>query len=241
VAVKKRKIVIPVLVLLLSLICGCRKKEGPAQQEGAQENAKPQVLAMHVEPKWQRKGDFVTTFAGLGMGPGRRDLHINYAVDPNIEQFFVHVPDDYTGEAAYGLVVFIDAASESRQLPDGWQTVLDGRRFLYIAPQNAGNDQYSATRMGLAVLAALEMMKHYQVDPSRFMWPDSQAEQEWRACLGSTRRTSFTAPFRTAAPISIGQSRCRRPPHWWTQPETPTGFWKPPRMKSRTLTRCALP
>jgi hypothetical protein len=164
--VKKRKSAILAVGLLSILICGCRKKE-PARQEEAQESAKPQELVMHVEPKWQRKGDFVTAFAGLGMGPALRNLHINYAVDPNVEQFFVHVPDDYTGEIPYGLVVFIDADSDSRQLPDGWQTVLDGRKFLYIAPQNAGNNQYGATRMGLAVLAALEMMKHYQIDPSR--------------------------------------------------------------------------
>jgi len=52
-------------------------------------------------------------------------------------------------------------------MPAGWQTVLDSRKYLYIAPQNAGNEQYIGRRLGLAVLGALEMMKHYRVDPSR--------------------------------------------------------------------------
>jgi hypothetical protein len=45
--------------------------------------------------------------------------------------------------------------------------VLDQRKFLYIAAQGAGNDQYGSRRLGLAVLGALEMMKHYRIDPNR--------------------------------------------------------------------------
>ena len=87
--------------------------------------------------------------------------------DPNVERFFVHVPEEYSGETTYGLIVFSDADSDSRQLPEGWQAVLDQRKLLYIAPQSAGNDQYSNRRLGLAVLGALEMMKHYRIDPNR--------------------------------------------------------------------------
>jgi dienelactone hydrolase len=114
-----------------------------------------------------RKGDFVAAFGGPAMAPARRDPNIDYMLNPNVEQFFVHVPEEYTGDTAYGLIVFVDADSDSRQLPAGWQTLLDSRKLLYIAPQNAGNDQDTSRRMGLAVLGALEMMKHYRIDPHR--------------------------------------------------------------------------
>src|SRR5262249_40142035 len=97
----------------------------------------------------------------------RRDPHIDYTLDPNLERYFVHVPEDYTGAIAYGLIVFIDAGDDFRQLPDGWQTVLDSRNYLYVAAQKSGNDEYTNRRLGLAVLGALEMMNHYRVDPSR--------------------------------------------------------------------------
>jgi hypothetical protein len=106
-------------------------------------------------------------FRRIGPCPTRRDPHVSYSPNPNVERFFVHVPEDYAGDTDNGLIVFTDAVSDSRQLPDGWQTVLDQLKVLYIAAQGAGDDQYSSRRLGLAVLTALEMMKHYRVDPSR--------------------------------------------------------------------------
>jgi|SRR5579859_5877373 len=169
-----------ILVMVLSLVfaCGCRKHDSAKQESAQQEPAKQQAAQSKIEqpppaappesPRWDRKGDFVTTFDGLALAPTRRDPHVSYGLDPNVERFFLHVPEDYTGETAYGLIVFADADSDTRQLPDGWQTVLDQRKFLYyIAVQGAGNDQSSNRRLGLAVLAALEMMKHYRIDPSR--------------------------------------------------------------------------
>jgi Esterase PHB depolymerase len=165
-----------VMVLAPVFVCGCRKQEAAKQEPAKQESAQRQAPQPSVEqsapaapesPKWERKGDFIIAFGGVTLAPTRRDPHVSYGFDPNVERFFVHVPEDYTGETAYGLIVFTDADSDSRQLPEGWQAVLDQRKFLYIAAQAAGNDQYSNRRLGLAVLGALEMMKHYRVDPSR--------------------------------------------------------------------------
>ena len=164
------------VAIALMFACGCRKHE-PARQELAQQGATQQQAAQpKVEqpaavapesPKWDRKGDFEVAFGGTPLAPARRDPNISYRLDPEVEGFFVHVPEDYTGQAPYGLIVFTDADSNSNQLPEGWQAVLDQRRFLYIAPQRAGNDQYSNRRMGLSVLGALEMMKNYRIDPNR--------------------------------------------------------------------------
>jgi hypothetical protein len=165
-----------VIVLSLVLACGCHKqdaakqepaKQEPTQQEAAQTKADQPAAATAESPKWDRKGDFIIAFGGSALAPTRRNPQVAYGLDSSVERFFVHVPEDYTGETQYGLIVFTDADSDSRQLPDGWQAVLDHRKFLYIAAQGAGNDQYSNRRLGLAVLGALEMMKHYRIDPSR--------------------------------------------------------------------------
>lgn len=165
------------LILLLSLVSGCRKQDAPAkpqpQVQAAPAQPQPQVQAAQHEVTVQqpdkdpRKGDFVTVFSGPAMTPARRDPNIDYMLNPNVEQFFVHVPEEYRSETAYGLIVFVDADSDSRGLPNGWRTILDTRKLLYIAPQRAGNDQYIPRRLGLAVLGALEMMKHYRIDPNR--------------------------------------------------------------------------
>ncbi len=114
-----------------------------------------------------RKGDFITAFGGKTLEPKYRDVHISYGLDPKNERYLVHVPQSYTGDVLYGLVVFIDAEEVVTEVPDEWASILDARRMLFVAPENGGNDQDNDRRMGLAVLGALEMMKHYRIDPSR--------------------------------------------------------------------------
>jgi hypothetical protein len=114
-----------------------------------------------------RTGSFVTSFPHETLKSTRRDSNIAYNLDPGAERFFVHVPAGYSGQSSYGLVVFIDADDRVDAMPNGWTGILDARNFVFIAPENAGNDQYRQRRLGLAVLAALEMMKHYQIDANR--------------------------------------------------------------------------
>jgi hypothetical protein len=109
----------------------------------------------------------VTAFGGQRLFPQRRDANISYALNPESEKYFVHVAEQYTGDTPYGLIVFTDADDAFTQLPDGWQDVLDSRNYLFVAAQNAGNQQYINRRLGLAVLGALEMMKHYRIDAGR--------------------------------------------------------------------------
>jgi hypothetical protein len=64
------------------------------------------------------------------------------------------------------LIVFTYADPEAR-LPVGWQAILDARKYIFVAAQNAGNDQPRSRRLGLAVMGALKTMKTYRIDPSR--------------------------------------------------------------------------
>jgi poly(3-hydroxybutyrate) depolymerase len=134
------------LLVIAAVMCmGCRQAEGSS------------------EP---RKGAFVATFAGPSPTPGRVSPHVAYNLVPSNERFFVYVPSGYTGSEAYGLIVFT-YADASAELPAGWQAVLAARKYIFVAAENAGNDQPHGRRLGLAVMGALEMMKTYRVDPAR--------------------------------------------------------------------------
>ena len=109
-------------------------------------------------------GDFIATFGGDQLVPGRLDSHINYDLNPDTARYFIHVPTDYNSSSSYGLIVWTDAAESVNGLPAGWASILDSRQFLFIAAENAGNHQYDRLRLGLAVMAALEMTDHYRID-----------------------------------------------------------------------------
>jgi hypothetical protein len=117
--------------------------------------------------KSQRTGDFMITFGGERLTPKNRNAKVLYDLNPGAEKFFVHVPASYSSHAEYGLIVFTDAAEEVDRVPDGWTKALDERKLLFVAAENAGNDQDTNRRLGLAVLGALEMMRRYGIDPNR--------------------------------------------------------------------------
>ena len=112
-------------------------------------------------------GDVVRNFATGPLKPARTSSRIPYDLDPRAERFYVHVPNSYSDRVHYGLIVYIDPSDQITAEPSGWADVLDRRRLLFVAPLNAGNDQAIERRWGLGVLAALEMMRHYSIDPNR--------------------------------------------------------------------------
>ena len=113
-----------------------------------------------------RKGAFWSEFGGPARTPEHISPFIAYNLVPANERFFVYVPSGYTGAEAYGLIVFT-YADPSARVPAGWQSVLDQRKYIFVAAQNAGNDQPHGRRLGLAVMAALKMMKIYHINPER--------------------------------------------------------------------------
>jgi hypothetical protein len=96
-----------------------------------------------------------------------QDPNINYHLNPSNGHFYVRVPPGYSEQTRNGLIVFIDSDDQLTEPPRGWAAILDARHLLFIAPQNAGNRQNTARRLGLGVLAASEMLKHYRIDRER--------------------------------------------------------------------------
>jgi len=99
--------------------------------------------------------------------PKHAGPELMYTFDLAQEHFWVYVPAGYDGSAPWGLIVYDSPEATQTDLADGWAQVLADDKLLFIAPQNAGNDQPSNRRGGLCVVAALEMMKLYSIDPKR--------------------------------------------------------------------------
>lgn len=111
--------------------------------------------------------DKVEAFAGDLPEILVRSPRINYEIDLRKETFTIHVPSNYDGSLPFGLVVFIPATDLLLGAPNGWAAVLEERRLLLVIPQRAGNDLAEAHRLGLGVIATLEMQERYQIDPRR--------------------------------------------------------------------------
>jgi hypothetical protein len=113
-----------------------------------------------------RTGAFLVNVESQSIHPKHLDDHVQYAFS-TMERYFVYVPAGYTGSESYGLMVFTDAASGNVYLPSIWKSVLDHRKIIFVAAQNAGNEQPRPRRLGLAVLGALKIMSRYRINPNR--------------------------------------------------------------------------
>ena len=121
---------------------------------------------VEVKPEHLRTGLFFAVFGGASSTPQHMSSHIAYDLVPGNEQYLLYVPASYTGSEPFGLIVFTYSDPKAR-LPVGWQTVLDARKYIFVAAKNAGNDQPEARRLGLAVMGAMKVLNMYRIDPDR--------------------------------------------------------------------------
>jgi hypothetical protein len=112
-------------------------------------------------------GNKTIQFTGTCPAPAQQSRHIRYDFDLAQEHFWLYIPSGYDGHQPWGLVVYNSPQPTTEELPDGWGQVLNDDKLLFICPQQADNDQPNKRRQGLAVIAALEMMKLYNIDPAR--------------------------------------------------------------------------
>jgi len=180
--------------------------------------------------KAQRSGDFVTAFGGAPLAPENRSPHVVYDLNPGAERFFIHVPASYTAETEYGLIVFTDADEQIDRVPNDWTKILDRRKFLFVAPENAGNDQDTNRRLGLAVLGALEMMKRYRIDSNRVYAAGFSGGARMSGLLGFFQPDVFHgtiqnsgADFYTRVPTVYASSRVSTTGQPYGQFEATTG------------------
>ena len=148
-------------------------------------------------PLQPRKGAFVSVFGGPNRTPGHVSPYVAYTLVPENERYFVYVPSSYSPEDSYGLIVFIYADPMAR-LPFGWQATLDARKYIFVAPENAGNDQPRGRRLGLAVLGALKAMKIYRIDPKRVYAAGFSGGARMAGLLGFYQSDVFRGTFQNS-------------------------------------------
>jgi pimeloyl-ACP methyl ester carboxylesterase len=95
-------------------------------------------------------------------GNGVRDQ----SIDLMQEKFAVYVPA-HAPPGGYSLMVFVPPWREA-SVPRQWLSTLERHGVIYVSAANSGNEaDVLDRREPLALLAATNIMKRYQVDPSR--------------------------------------------------------------------------
>ncbi len=138
-----------------------------------------QARAM-AEMRSRKPGDITATLAGLA-GPGEskiihfdrtlprvndRSVELKYDFDLSQEAFEVFVPQNYSGDEPFGLCAFINSENEMT-VPKQWISVLEQKKLIGLIPQQIGNDQSGARRMGLTLVGILKMTEKYRIDTRR--------------------------------------------------------------------------
>jgi hypothetical protein len=81
------------------------------------------------------------------------------------ESFEAFIPRGYNPKVPYGLFVFISPGEA--HVPRGWIDALGRHKLIWVSANNTGNSRGIPIRMGLALDAAHNMVKRYNLDQSR--------------------------------------------------------------------------
>ena len=98
---------------------------------------------------------------------GEADSAIALDFDLSREMYFLAVPRGYSPYQPYGLLVFVSPVDECLAVPPGWDGVLQQKKLIFVAPQNADNPQPVSRRVGLALVAAARLPQMATIDTNR--------------------------------------------------------------------------
>ena len=97
--------------------------------------------------------------------------HFGYKVplpeyDLKGEKFRVIVPEDYSTNATWGLLVWISPENEA-YVPESWKAELARHRLLLVSAYKSGNDRHPLDRFRLALDATCNICRNYRIDRQR--------------------------------------------------------------------------
>ncbi|MBU0677074.1 MAG: hypothetical protein KJ626_03080 [Verrucomicrobia bacterium] len=156
-----------------------------------------------VAPKSFESGLY--TMRGEVPPVGREHPDLMYQFNLADEEFYVHVPPNYTGYEPFGVFTFISPGPKMTELPEGWAKVMEKMKLIFVAPQRADNNQYTGRRGGLAVVSALGMDDLFEVNRQR-MYVGGFSGGARMAC-----RVGFYHPEIFSGVIAISGAEYRRP------------------------------
>ena len=84
------------------------------------------------------------------------------------ESFEVYVPDCYDSNTPFGLIVWISAGTSGGIEPCNVKPLIDKHKLVWVGANNSGNKERTyERRIPLALDAAYNMQKLYNIDPNR--------------------------------------------------------------------------
>jgi hypothetical protein len=126
---------------------------------------------------------------------GEKASGFEWSFNLSQEKFFISVPISYAGHQPFGVFVFISPSDECTAVPPGWGTVLQQKNLIFIAPQNAGNNQPTSRRAGLAVLAASKLLEMAKLDTNRVYAAGFSGGARVASYVSFLRPTLFSGVF----------------------------------------------
>lgn len=132
-------------------------------------------------------------------------------LDVSKETFSLYVPDTKPANG-YGLMVFVPPW-DGAAIPQGWASALDDAGIIFVAANNSGNDApVHVRRMPLALIAAVNVMHRYQVDPSRVFVAGMSGGSRVALRLALAYPDVFVGAFLNSGSDPIGTAQIPLPP-----------------------------
>lgn len=91
-------------------------------------------------------------------------FHLNNFL--NNYDYNIHIPPNYNGSEAFGLITFINAANNGN-LISSWLPVLAEKKLILVAGNNIGNSVAIDTRIGVVLAACKSLQETLNIDSTR--------------------------------------------------------------------------
>jgi predicted esterase len=163
--------------------------------------------------------------------------HFGYAVplpdyDLKVERFRLVVPEGYSTNAAWGLLVWISPENEA-QVPKQLTAELASHRLLLVSAYKSGNDRHPLDRFRLALDATCNMCRKYRVARTRIYVGGFSGGSRIASMLGVAYGDLFTG---TLCVCGVNFYRALRSPEGEEYPATyapDPGAWAQARQVGR--------
>jgi predicted esterase len=138
------------------------------------------VVSAEAAPVPHQKGSFTAVFEQYSPLSDAKSISnrmvVNVEQDSNKEHrydiaqesFEVYVPDCYDSNTPFGLIVWISAGASGGIEPCNIKPLMDKHKLVWVGANNSGNKERTyERRIPLALDAAYNMQKLYNIDPNR--------------------------------------------------------------------------
>lgn len=118
------------------------------------------------------------------------------AFDIQKEKYTLLIPPGVGPKTRCGLFVWINAG-DTPKIPEAWKPVLAKRKLIFIGAHKSGNRRSIFDRFRLAIEAAVQLPKRFNIDPKRIYVSGFSGGGRVASCLGVAYPDLFagTLPF----------------------------------------------